>query len=63
MADSNVKKLINEGVLLSEHANEFTDAQKDAISKLSDEDVDHLVRIRRETDHSGSGGKPIAMYL
>lgn len=61
MSDSNLDKLRASGVLHKDH--EFNERQIAAINKLDHDDVDHLIRIRREADHSVSGGKPIAMYL
>ena len=63
MSDSNVDRLVKEGVLKKEHADALEDDERDAINRIPTTDVDHMVRIRAETNHAAAGGNPIAMYV
>ena len=45
---SNLCQLLEAGVFYQEQADNFTDEEKKYIETMSQENVDHLIRIRRE---------------
>jgi Fe2+ or Zn2+ uptake regulation protein len=58
MAVSNVDQLKEAGVV-SMH---LTDSEEEAIGKLSQEDIDHLIRIRKSTT-TRQHSQPIVAYF
>jgi uncharacterized protein YjcR len=56
---SNVDKLLEAGVFDREQVDNFTDEERDVTESMTDENVEHLIRIRKEMNHAASGKTPI----
>ena len=62
MSDSNVDRLKAAGVLNDDHVGDFGDAEHSHVEQLSDEDVEHLIRIKKKMSDANTGSKPIACF-
>jgi hypothetical protein len=56
---SNVGRLLDAGVFDQEQVDNFTDEESEVTESMSNENVEHLIRIRKEMNHAASGKTPI----
>ena len=63
MSNSNVERLKAAGVLKDEHVGQFGDAEHAHVEKLSQEDIDHLIRMKEKMTSAGTGAAPIACFF
>jgi len=62
MSQSNLERLKAAGVLKKEHVEQLGKKEKAKLENLSNEDVDHIIRIKKKMSAAGEDAAPIACY-
>lgn len=63
MSDSNVERLKAAGVLKEDHVSDFGTSEHAHVEKLSQEDVDHLIKMKEKMSAAGTNAAPIACFF
>ena len=58
-SESKVNRLLEAGVFDQAQVDNFTDEERRVTESMTDENVEHLIRIRKEMNHAASGKTPI----